>query len=119
MTENSDDPRGVRGLDRLLWGILVRRGRGTKPIFPSSPTERGSGGLLTLTLRGKAMDGVEAQQERNRPQLSYRAWETGARTPVSHKRQQAGGAPAHGLRSVSSVHNQRNEQSLESISRKG
>lgn len=47
-----------------------------KPLFPpppappSSKTAPRSGGLLTLTLRGKAMDGFEEQQEQNRPQLS-------------------------------------------------
>jgi hypothetical protein len=46
------------------------------PCFPPPPGPPSStnglrcGGLLTLTLRGKAMDGFEEQQERNRPQLS-------------------------------------------------
>jgi hypothetical protein len=39
------------------------------PVPPPPPTALGGDGLLTLTLRGKAMDGFEAQQERNRPQL--------------------------------------------------
>ena len=40
------------------------------PVPPPPGTALGCGGLLTLTLRGKAMDGFEEQQERNRPQLS-------------------------------------------------
>jgi hypothetical protein len=40
------------------------------PRPPSSTNGARGGGLLTLTLRGKAMDGFEEQQERNRPQLS-------------------------------------------------
>jgi len=40
------------------------------PVPPPPRTALGCGGLLTLTLRGKAMDGFEEQQERNRPQLS-------------------------------------------------
>jgi len=47
------------------------------PRPPSSTTALGSGGLLTLTLRGKAADGLEEQQERTRPQLFHRAWKTG------------------------------------------
>jgi hypothetical protein len=41
----------------------------SSPRAPLLPERSGYGGLLTLTLRGKAMDGLEAQQERNRPQL--------------------------------------------------
>jgi len=37
----------------------------------------------------KAVDGFEAQQERTRPPLPTSPWETGNRTPVSHKRPQA------------------------------
>jgi hypothetical protein len=40
------------------------------PVPPPPRTALGCGGLLTLTLRGKAMDGFEDQQGRNRPQLS-------------------------------------------------
>jgi hypothetical protein len=53
----------------------VRSRRKANPFFPpppappSSTTAFGGGGPLTLTLRGKAMDGFEAQQERTRPQL--------------------------------------------------
>ena len=78
-----------------------------EPVFPpppgppSSTTAFRSGGLLTLTLRGKAMDGSEEQQERNRPQLFHRAWKTGERMPVFHERQQAGGAPLRRARSIS------------------
>jgi hypothetical protein len=61
----------------------------SSPRSPHLPTALGGEGLLTLTLRGKAVDGFEAQQERNRPQLSHRAWKAGKRPPASHKRQQA------------------------------
>ena len=40
------------------------------PVPPPPRTALWCGGLLTLTLRGKAMDGFEEQQERTRPQLS-------------------------------------------------
>ncbi len=39
------------------------------PPPPPPPTAFGGDGLLTLTLRGKAMDGFEEQQEQTRPQL--------------------------------------------------
>lgn len=71
------------------------------PAPPSSATALRSGGLLTLTLRGKAMDGFEEQQERNRPQLFHRAWKTGEQMPVFHERQQAVGAPSCRARSIS------------------
>src|SRR5437762_1956185 len=54
------------------------------PAPPSSRTAPCSDGPLTLTLRGKAVDDLEAQQERTRPQLSHRAWKTGEQMPVSH-----------------------------------
>src|SRR5712692_12060451 len=41
----------------------------------------------------------------------HRAWETGERTPVSHERRQAGGAPSQSVRSVSVFPNERNVQS--------
>ncbi len=75
--------------------------------FPSSPgpppprTALGCGGLLTLTLRGKAMDGLEEQQERNRPQLSPPSLENRRTDAGFPQRQQAGGAPSRGVRSVS------------------
>jgi len=59
------------------------------PGPPSSTTALGCGGLLTLTLRGKAMDGFEEQQERNRPQLSPPSLENrrnGCRFPTSANR---------------------------------
>ena len=59
------------------------------PDPPSSTTGLGCGGLLTLTLRGKAMDGFEEQQERNRPQLSPPSLENrrnGCRFPTSANR---------------------------------
>lgn len=59
------------------------------PGPPSSTTAFGCGGLLTLTLRGKAMDGFEEQQERNRPQLSPPSLENrrnGCRFPTSANR---------------------------------
>jgi hypothetical protein len=55
---------------------------------------------LTLTLRGKAMDGFEAQQERTRPQLSHRALKSGRTDAAFQHRQQAGGAPSRSVRSV-------------------
>ena len=66
------------------------------PGLPPPTTALGGGGLLTLTLRGKAMDGLEAQQERNRPQLSHRAWKTGPteaglpQAPTGRRRSVAG-----------------------------
>ena len=83
MSSKSVDRRVVRDRDRRSWGILVRRRRRAQLLFhpppgpPSSTTAFACGGLLTLTLRGKAMDGLEEQQERNRPHLFHRAWKTG------------------------------------------
>ena len=53
-------------------GTSPQRGGSVLLLPPAPPPPRaalGCGGLLTLTLRGKAMDGFEEQQERNRPQL--------------------------------------------------
>ena len=99
------------------WRVAGERRNRFSLLPPAPPPQRtalGCGGLLTLTLRGKAMDGFEEQQERNRPQLSHRAWKTGERMPVSHERQQAGGAPSRGVRSVSPFPNERNVHSTES-----
>ena len=52
---------------------------------------------MTLTLRGKAMDGPEEQQVRTRPQLSHRALKTGGTDAGFQQRQQAGGAPSRGF----------------------
>ena len=71
------------------------------PGPPSSTTAFGSGGLLTLTLRGKAMDGLEEQQERTRPQLFHRALKSGRTDAAFQQRQQAGGAPSRRAPSVS------------------
>jgi hypothetical protein len=59
------------------------------PVPPPPRTALGCGGLLTLTLRGKAMDGFEEQQERNRPQLCPPSLENrrnGCRFPTSANR---------------------------------
>jgi hypothetical protein len=76
---------GEGGVSSKLGRPLVVRGGAVAPGHPGTSPERGgpvflsrpllherrSGRwLLTLTLRGKAMDGFEEQQERNRPQLS-------------------------------------------------
>ena len=63
-------------------------GFSSSPRSPLLPTARGSGGLLTLTLRGKAMDGFEEQQGRTRPQLSHRAWKAGGTDAGFPQRQQ-------------------------------
>jgi hypothetical protein len=70
------------------------------------------GGLLTLTLRGKAADGFEVQQERNRPQLFHRAWKPGDTDAGFPQRQQAGGAPSQGQRSISLILKVRNVQPM-------
>ena len=67
------------------------------PAPPSSTTALGCDGLLTLTLRGKAMDGLEEQQERNRPQLSPPSLENRRTDAGFPQRQQAGGAPSRGF----------------------
>jgi len=53
-------------------GMPMKRGEPSSLLPPAPPPPRtalGGGDLLTLTLRGKAMDGFEEQHERNRPQL--------------------------------------------------
>ena len=67
------------------------------PAPPSSTTALGCDGLLTLTLRGKAMDGLEEQQERNRPQLSPPSLENRRTDAGFPQRQQPGGAPSRGF----------------------
>jgi hypothetical protein len=67
------------------------------PGPPSSTTALGCDGLLTLTLRGKAMDGLEEQQEQNRPQLCPPSLENRRTDAGFPQRQQAGGAPSRGF----------------------
>jgi hypothetical protein len=66
------------------------------------------GGLLTLTHRGKAVDGSEVQQGRTRPQLSHRAWKPGDTAAGFPQRQQAGNASSRNRPSISFRPNQRN-----------
>ena len=95
MTTKSGRPSGRPSSFALILGHLGASPEGSEPGFSSSPrppllqTARGSGGLLTLTLRGKAADGLEEQQERTRPQLSHRAWKTGWTDAGFPQRQQA------------------------------
>jgi len=81
------------------------------PAPPPPPTALGCGGLLTLTLRGKAMDGFEEQQERNRPQLSPPSLEN-RRTDAGFPQASTGRRRSvAGVRSVSPFPNERNIQS--------
>src|SRR5574341_166392 len=84
------------------------------PPLPLLTTTLGSGGLLTLTLRGKAMDGLEEQQGRTRPQLSHRAWKPGGTDAVFPQRQQAGGAPSRGFTRSRLFSMKGNERAVES-----
>ena len=84
------------------------------PVPPPPGTALGCGGLLTLTLRGKAMDGFEEQQELNRPQLYPPSLENRQTDAGFPQRQQAGGAPPRGVRSVSLFPNDGTIQSTES-----
>ena len=102
---------------RRSCGILVRCWRRTTSLFPpppappSSTTALGCGGLLTLTLRGKAMDGFEEQQERNRPQLSPPSLET-RRTDAGFPQASTGRRRSVAWRSLGlSLHHERNIQS--------
>lgn len=102
-----------RPLGRPRWRASLLGDSGTSPerggpvfLLPPAPpppgTALGCGGLLTLTLRGKAMDGFEEQQDRNRPQLcppSLGNRRNGCRFPTSVNRPAA--LRRRGVRSVS------------------
>ena len=82
------------------WRVAGERRNRFSLLPPAPPPQRtalGCGGLLTLTLRGKAMDGFEEQQERNRPQLSPPSLENRRTDAGFPQRQQAGGAPSRGF----------------------
>lgn len=82
-------------------GAFLKSGGGRFSSSPRSPllqTARGGGGLLTLSLRGKVMDGLEEQQGRTRPQLFHRALKTGGTDAGFQHRQQTAA-----LRRVASV----------------
>ena len=85
------------------------------PVPPPPRTALGCGGLLTLTLRGKAMDGFEEQQERNRPQLSPPSLENPANgcrfsTASTGRRRSVAGIP-----SASPLHHERTIDSSQTL----